>query len=182
MENSKIVCKCAKNSNVLQEDSLRLFASYTRWTRAKAIAMLEEYGAGYIYTPSGIVIPDSEKARRNLLQRLPVIIVVGKSKTVTKLTYLDNRRIKAARKRTNKRVEREIALEARKAAREEREAHRETMRMFVSGTTYATKKHQGQAKSLGSIGRYNSVECKRLQIWENRTLFAGERARKHVEF
>lgn len=120
----------------------------------RAVEMWSEYGNGYIYTPTGMVLQDCERNRERGLHVWGKIIIVTEEGRMMVWTNGVARKIRK-REKSAKRAEAiqqsRIAIETE---RREYIAKREREEMFEACSGKRCPKRQGQARGVEHCGKY----------------------------
>ena len=122
----------------------------------RAVEAWSEYGNGFIYTPSGMVMEDSDHNRNRAVKVWGACIIVTQEGRMMIWTKGVARKISAKKRKGRAYSQRSNEIATAKREREQYRAKREREEMFEACKGERCPKRQGQARGMEYAGKYIS--------------------------
>lgn len=122
----------------------------------RAMEAWSEYGNGYIYTPSGMVLEDSDHNRKRAIKVWGKCIIVTNEGRMMVWTQGVARKMNAKKRKSYAYSQRSNEIAMRKLERNQYRKKREREEMFEMCKGERCPKRQGQARGIEYAGKYIS--------------------------
>lgn len=125
----------------------------------RAVEAWSEYGNGHVYTPSGMVLEDSDRNRNRAVKVWGCCIIVTNEGRMMIWTGGVAKKIRDKKRKSlaYSRMSKELAM--RNLERNRYVAKRKREKMFNDCQGERCPKHQGQARGIEYVGQYKNLHC-----------------------
>lgn len=120
----------------------------------RAIEAWSEYGYGFIYAPSGMVLEDSSRNRKRAVRAFGAVVIVAQDGRMMIWSYGVARKIRENTRKRNAYSQRSKETALRNLERKQRCAMRKREEMFETCKGERCPKRQGRAQGIEYVGKY----------------------------